>query len=148
MKRATPNWAVLIMRGVWRDVKGVDPREAINWPQINWHQTLFALPFYHNVRKPIRLPGLRAHTLNVKTASWARDFRCAGNTISGLRTGAVGHSMRTKLRFGICTKNSRTPCLLRKEQKVYAGQRPRALRKGVCTQSWGSRDGGPIHYTV
>eukprot|EP00983_Pelagomonas_calceolata_P048293 1141000-Pelagomonas_calceolata.AAC.5 len=51
-------------------------------------QALFALPFDHNVRTPIRLPGylhldssqhvmlnvsrfrLRAHTLNVETASW------------------------------------------------------------------------------
>jgi len=74
------------LRGVWRGVEGRDPWET-NY-KVAMQQALFALPFDHNVRTPIRLPGylhldssqhvmlnvsrfrLRAHTLNVETASW------------------------------------------------------------------------------
>eukprot|EP00983_Pelagomonas_calceolata_P048692 1141167-Pelagomonas_calceolata.AAC.4 len=39
---------------VWRDVEGFDPQEASN--KLATCQALFALPFDHNVCKPIRLP--------------------------------------------------------------------------------------------
>eukprot|EP00983_Pelagomonas_calceolata_P052181 1142726-Pelagomonas_calceolata.AAC.1 len=43
------------LRGVWREVEGVDPREANN--KVATYQALIALPFDHNVHKPIQLPG-------------------------------------------------------------------------------------------
>eukprot|EP00983_Pelagomonas_calceolata_P015633 496739-Pelagomonas_calceolata.AAC.1 len=42
------------LRGVWRDVEGVDPRETED--KLATYQALFALPFDHNVSKPIQLP--------------------------------------------------------------------------------------------
>eukprot|EP00983_Pelagomonas_calceolata_P077917 1154067-Pelagomonas_calceolata.AAC.1 len=94
------------LRGVWRDVEGVDRREASN--KLETYQGLFALPCDHNVRKPIWLPGnlrldlsqrvmqnvsrfkfrFRAHTLNVGTASWEDGIspvcdRCSCGQIQG-----------------------------------------------------------------
>eukprot|EP00983_Pelagomonas_calceolata_P047660 1140746-Pelagomonas_calceolata.AAC.3 len=43
------------LRGAWRAVEGVDPRTTNN--RLATYHTFFALPFDHNVRKPIRLPG-------------------------------------------------------------------------------------------
>eukprot|EP00983_Pelagomonas_calceolata_P056369 1144562-Pelagomonas_calceolata.AAC.3 len=42
------------LRGVWRDIEGVDPQETNN--EMATYQALFALPFDHNVHKPIWLP--------------------------------------------------------------------------------------------
>eukprot|EP00983_Pelagomonas_calceolata_P121045 1160762-Pelagomonas_calceolata.AAC.2 len=80
MKRASTNWSALRecghallqfywfksavkmhngfkphrLRGMWRDVEGFDPRETND--KSATYQALFALPFDHNMRKPIRSP--------------------------------------------------------------------------------------------
>eukprot|EP00983_Pelagomonas_calceolata_P068163 1149787-Pelagomonas_calceolata.AAC.2 len=74
------------LHGVWRVLEGLDSQTTKY--TMAAYQALFALPFDHNVRKPIRFPRhlhldlpqhvmqnvsrirLRAHTLNVETASW------------------------------------------------------------------------------
>eukprot|EP00983_Pelagomonas_calceolata_P072446 1151717-Pelagomonas_calceolata.AAC.5 len=74
------------LRAVWRDVKGVNPRDT--YCKLATYQSLFAVPFDHNVRALVRLPRhmhldlsqhvmrnvsrfrLRAHTLKVETAAW------------------------------------------------------------------------------
>eukprot|EP00983_Pelagomonas_calceolata_P057145 1144937-Pelagomonas_calceolata.AAC.4 len=42
------------LRAVWRDVEGVKPRDTYRKPAT--YQSLFSVPFDHNVRAPARLP--------------------------------------------------------------------------------------------
>eukprot|EP00983_Pelagomonas_calceolata_P074111 1152416-Pelagomonas_calceolata.AAC.1 len=78
------------LRTVWRDVEGVNPRET--YSKLATYQSIFVVPFDHNVRAPACLPRrvhldlsqhvvrnvsrfrLRAHTLKlhlkVETAAW------------------------------------------------------------------------------
>eukprot|EP00983_Pelagomonas_calceolata_P006689 219502-Pelagomonas_calceolata.AAC.1 len=44
------------LQAVWRDVERVSPRETYSKLAIAIHQSLFAVPFDHNVRAPSRLP--------------------------------------------------------------------------------------------
>eukprot|EP00983_Pelagomonas_calceolata_P109663 1159581-Pelagomonas_calceolata.AAC.2 len=99
------------LRCAWRAVEGVDLRRTNNI--LATYQAFFALPFGQNVRKPIQLPGhlhlelpqhamqnvsrfmLRAHILNVKTASWEDGIspvcdRCScGQMVQGAVTGTA-----------------------------------------------------------
>eukprot|EP00983_Pelagomonas_calceolata_P044577 1139350-Pelagomonas_calceolata.AAC.2 len=76
------------LRTVWRDVEGMNPWET--YSKLATYQSIFAVPFDHNVRALARLPRqvhldlsqhhdvvrnvsrfrLWAHTLKVETAAW------------------------------------------------------------------------------
>eukprot|EP00983_Pelagomonas_calceolata_P058239 1145407-Pelagomonas_calceolata.AAC.2 len=72
------------LRGIWRDVEGVDPQGTNN--KLETYQALFALPFDHNVRKSIRLPWLLAS-----------GFLCLGR--KGVLLCAIGaHADKFKMR--------------------------------------------------
>eukprot|EP00983_Pelagomonas_calceolata_P007266 236522-Pelagomonas_calceolata.AAC.1 len=80
-------------RTVWRDVEGVNPRET--YSELETYQSIFAVPFDHNVRAPARLPRHVHLDLSQHVVRNVSCFRFRAHTHTEGGDSGLGYSERS-----------------------------------------------------
>jgi hypothetical protein len=128
------------LRAVWRDVEGVNPRET--YSKLATYQTLFAVPFDHNVRAPARLPRhmhldlsqhvvrnvsrfrLRAHRLKVETAAWDSRTSLVCDCCSSAEIQDEVHALLTCRNAAVCDLRRKYAYLFNCFSGVFSMEQP------------------------